>query len=96
MINTNMRTYNYFTLGDADGYGQPTVSEEPKGSIKMAIYLSSQSAQDNINYKDCNYVGLTTDNSINDKMIIQFGDEKLKVLYTNSAGRFTQAFLKKI
>lgn len=96
MINTNMRTYNYFTLGDADGYGQPTVSTEPQGTIKMAIYISSQSTQDNINFQNCNYVGLTTDNSINDKMIIQFGDEKLKVLYVNSAGRFTQAYLTRV
>lgn len=96
MINTNMHTYNYFTLGDSDGYGQPTVSQEPKGTVKMAIYISSQSTQDNINFQNCNYVGLTTDNSINDKMIIQFGDEKLKVLYVNSAGRFTQAYLTRI
>lgn len=96
MINTNMRTYNYFTLGGSDGYGQPTVSAEPQGTIKMAIYLSSQSTQDNINYKDCNYTGLTTDKTINDKMIIEFGDEKLKVLYINTAGRYVQAFLKKL
>ncbi len=95
MIATNMTTYNYFTLGDKNGYGQPTISEEPQGTIKMAIYLSSQSAQDNINYQDCNYVGLTMDKSVNDKMVIQYGDEKLKVLYVNSAGRYIQAFLKK-
>ena len=96
MIATNMSIYNYFTFGDNSGYGQPTLSEEPQGTIKMAIYLSSQSTQDNINYQDCNYVGLTTDKSVNDKMVIQYGSEKLKVLYVNSAGRFTQAFLKKI
>lgn len=96
MITTNMSIYNYFTFGDNSGYGQPTLSEEPQGTIKMAIYLSSQSTQDNINYQDCNYVGLTTDKSVNDKMVIQYGSEKLKVLYVNSAGRFTQAFLKKL
>lgn len=95
MIATNMTLYNYFTLGDKNGYGQPTISEEPQGTIKMAIYLSSQSAQDNINYQDCNYVGLTMDKSVNDKMVIQYGDEKLKVLYVNSAGRYIQTFLKK-
>lgn len=96
MINTDMKIYNYFTLGDNNGYGQPTVSEEPQGTIKMAIYISSQSTQDNINYQNCNYVGLTTDKSVNDKMVIQYGNEKLKVLYVNSAGRFTQAYLQKI
>lgn len=95
MIATNMTTYNYFTLGDNNGYGQPTISQEPQGTVKMAIYLSSQSAQDNINYLDCNYVGLTMDKSVNDKMVIQYGDEKLKVLYVNTAGRFAQVFLKK-
>jgi hypothetical protein len=35
------------------------------------------------------------DKSVNDKMVIQYGDEKLKVLYVNSAGRYIQAFLKK-
>ena len=95
MITTNMRIYNYFTLGGKDGYGQATVSEEPQGTIKMAIYISSQSTQDNINYQNCNYVGLTTDKSVNDKMVIQYGNEKLKVLYVNNAGRFIQAFLQK-
>ena len=96
MITTDMRTYNYFTLGDKNGYGQPTVSEEPQGTIKMAIYISSQSTQDNINYQNCNYVGLTMDKSVNEKMVIEYGDEKLKVLYVNSAGRFTQVFLQRV
>lgn len=95
MISTDMKIYNYFTLGDKNGYGQPTISEEPQGAIKMAIYISSQSTQDNINYENCNYVGLTTDKSVNDKMVIQYGTEKLKVLYVNAAGRFIQAFLQK-
>lgn len=94
MITTDMRAYNYFTLGNKDGYGQPTVSSEVQGTIKMAINLSSQSIQDNINYKDCSYVGLTTDKSVNDKMIIQYGDEKLKVQYINPRGRYIQVYLK--
>lgn len=96
MINADMKIYDYFTLGGNNGYGQPTVSEEPQGTIKMAIYITSQSTQDNINYENCNYVGLTMDKSVNDKMVIQYGTEKLKVLYVNSTGRFTQAFLQKL
>lgn len=96
MIGTNMKIYNYFTLGGNNGYGQPTISEEAQGTIKMAIYISSQSIQDNINYQNCNYVGLTTDKSINDKMVIEYGTEKLKVLYVNPAGRYVQAFLQKL
>ena len=60
MINADMRIYNYFTIGELNEYGQPTISTSPIGIIKMAINLSSQSIQDNINYKDCRYVGLTT------------------------------------
>lgn len=94
MITTDMRTYSYFTLGDDNGYGQPTISQEPQGTIKMAINISSQSVQDNINYQDCNYVGLTMDKSVNDKFVIQYGEEKLKVLYVNPRGRYTQVYLK--
>lgn len=95
MITTATRTYNYSTLGENDAYGIPTISE-PSGTIKMAIYISSQSVQDNINYQDCNYVGLTTEQSVNDKMIIHFGSEKLKVLYVNPQGRYKQVFLERI
>ena len=95
MINTDIRAYDYFTLGDKDGYGQPAVSTEVSGTIKMAINISSQSIQDNINYKDCSYIGLTTDKSVNDKMVIQYGEEKLKVQYINPRGRYIQVFLKK-
>jgi len=94
MINADIRAYDYFTLGDKDAYGQATASSEVKGTIKMAIYISSQAVQDNINYKDCSYVGLTTDKSVNDKMIIQYGTEKLKVQYVNPKGRYIQVYLK--
>lgn len=96
MINANMRVYDYFTFGDNDAYGQPTLSDTVQGTIKMAINISSQSVQDNINYQDCNYIGLTTTKSVNDKMVIQYGEEKLKVLYVNPTGRLTQVFLKRI
>lgn len=94
MIMTATRTYNYSTLGEDNAYGIPTLSDEPTGAIKMAIYISSQSIQDNINYQDCNYIGLTTDKSVNDKMVIHFGNEKLKVRYVNPQGRYTQVFLQ--
>lgn len=96
MISTDMRTYSYFTLGDDNGYGQPVISAEPQGTIKMAVNISSQSTQDNINYQDCNYVGLTMDKSVNDKYVIQYGEEKLKVLYTNPRGRYIQVYLKRV
>lgn len=95
MINTDMRTYNYFTFGGDNGYGQPTISQEPQGTIKMAINMSSQSVQDNINFIDCNYVGLTMD-KLEDNYVIQYGKEKLKVQYINPRGRYTLVYLKMI
>lgn len=95
MINADMRLYNYFTLGEPDSYGQPQLSQEVQGTVKMAINISSQSVQDNINYKDCAYIGLTH-SLLDDSYVIQYGDKKLKVLYVNPKGRFTQVFLAEI
>ena len=97
MINAVMRTYDYYTYGTKDKYGQQTVSyETPTGNIKIAIYVTSQTTQDNIRYKDATYIGLTLDKNVNDGYVIQYGDERLKVLYVNAQGRFKQVFLKNI
>lgn len=96
MINTDMRLYNYFTLGPAV-MGQPQIPSKdaaPEGQIKMAINISTQSVQDNVNYKDAQYVGLTHAN-VDDTYIIQYGEERLKVLYVNPRGRMKQVFLKR-
>lgn len=92
MINTNMRTYAYFTLGGADDYGQPVLSDI-KGTVKMAINLNSQTVTDNIKYTDTVYIGLTHDKDIDDTYVIQYGKEKLKVLYVNAFGRYKQVHL---
>lgn len=91
-----MRTYNYFTIGENDAYGQPTMSEEPIGTIKLAIYTTSQSIQDNINYKDCSYIALTLNAEVNDTYVIEKDKERLKVLYVNNSGKYNQVFLKAI
>lgn len=96
MINAQMRLYQYYTYGEPDLYGQPQLSKEPKGTIKMAINISSQTTQDNILYKNCSYIGLTTDAEINDKYVIQYGSERLKVLYVNPIGRLKQVFLERM
>ena len=93
MINSNMREYSYFLYGDDDGYGQPTLSKEPIGKVKMSIHNTSTSIQDNINYKGATYIGLTHDKSISDTYVIQYGDERLKVLYITPQGRYKQVFL---
>lgn len=98
MITAAMRVYDYFTLGLEDEYGQRSMPSEdavPVGKVKMAINISSQSIQDNINYQNANYVGLTHAN-VDDTYIIQYGEERLKVLYVNSIGRLNQVFLASV
>lgn len=96
MINTDMRLYNYYTFGADDGYGMPQLTEAPEGQIKMAINISSQATQDNILYKDCSYIGLTTDAKVNDTYVIEYEKGRLKVLYVNPKGRYKQVFLKEM
>lgn len=93
MINADMRDYDYYTYGAMDEYGQPTLQPIPQGSVKMAIYTTSQGVQDNVNYSNANYIGLTHDDSINDKWVVQYGTKKLKVLYVQPKGRYKQVFL---
>ena len=89
----NMRLYNYYLYGEENSYGQPTLSAEIAGQIKIAIFNTSTSVQDNINYKGASYVGLTQDLSVNDKYVIEHGTEKLKVLYISSYGRYKQVYM---
>ena len=98
MINADMRWYDYFTIGEKDAYGQATMPAQdatPTGQIKMAINLSSQTVQDNINYLDAQYIGLTHA-PIDESYIIQYGKDRLKVLYVNPKGRLTQVFMAAI
>lgn len=95
MINADMRLYDYFLLGIRDEYGQlskPDFKGEPAGQVKMAINTTSQSIQDNINYKDSTYMGLTH-SIVEDTFVIKYGNEFLKVLYVNPKGRLKQVFL---
>ena len=48
MINTDMRNYDYYTYSTYDDYGQPIISDQPKGKVKMAINIVSQNVQDHI------------------------------------------------
>lgn len=96
MINADMRTYNYFAFGANNEYGQPVLSAEPVGTIKIAIYTSSQSIQDNINYKEASYIGLTQEAKVDDTYVIEYEQERLKVLYVTGKGRYKQVFMKAI
>lgn len=95
MINTDMRLYDYFTLGEGNTYGQPQLPSSdsiPDGQIKIAINLITQNISDNIKYKNCSYLGLTKEN-VNDTYIIKYENKLLKVLYVTPKGRFKQVFL---
>ena len=92
MINADMRVYDYFTYDGSDAYAQPKLSEEAQGSVKMAIYITSQYVQNNINYIGASYVGFTSED-VTDKMAIQYGDKKLKVLYVNPNGIWKQVYM---
>lgn len=95
MINADMRTYDYYTYEENNAYGQPQLSKEVKGSVKMAINVSSQSVQDNVLYTGAEFVGLTHAD-VTDKYVIQYGNDKLKVLYVNPKGRFKQVFMTRM
>lgn len=95
MVNADMRTYDYFTYNGEDDYAQPILSEEVQGTVKMAIYTASQGIKDSVAYTGTQYVGLTHD-AVNDKYVIQYGEEKLKVLYVNTKGTWKQAYLTRM
>lgn len=96
MIGTKMVSYKFYKYSVENAYGQLTLDTEPTGEVKIAIFTTSQSIQDNINYKDANYLGLTFSTLLDDKCVIQYGDRKLKVLYVNPEARVKQVFLKEI
>lgn len=96
MISRDMKLYDYYTYGPDNGYGQGELSKEVQGSVKIAINSISEAISGNIKYKESSYIGLTYDKTITDTFVIQYGDEKLKVLYVNPRGRLRQVFLKEI
>lgn len=96
MINTDMRSYDYFTYGDNNAYGEQDLSSKPVGQVKMAINITNQAIQDNINYQNSEYVGLTYNSNLTDSCVIQYGEQKLKVLYVNPKGRLKQIFMAEI
>ena len=103
MINAQMKEHSYYRYNsDTDAYGQLALIKdadgEPviQGTVKIAINNSSTAIQENIRYKDATYIGLTLNKSIDDTYVIQYGDERLKVLYVNPQGRYRQVFLNSI
>lgn len=95
MINTQMTEYKYFVYKENE-YGEQVIDTSSSGTILMAINLVNKEVADNILYTNANYIGLTLDNSITDKFVIEYGKEKLKVLYVNPQGRYKQVFMAKV
>lgn len=96
MIN-NMKLYDYHTYGDKDGYGQPVLSPQPMGKIKLNINTISQDLSTNSLYNSASYIGLTLDKNVSDKYVIICDDnQRLKVKYVNPKGRFKQIFMELI
>lgn len=75
MINSQMKEYQYFIYGEEDEYGQPTLSTEPVGTVKMAINVLNTQIQNNTIYKEAEYLGLTNDAEINDSWVIACGSD---------------------
>ena len=94
-INTQMRSYDYYTFGENNAYGQPALSDV-LGTVKMAINFASTAIQENPLYSGTQYTGLTLNKNVNDTYVIQYGEEQLKVLYTNPLGKYNQVFLARM
>lgn len=95
MINADMRQYDYFTYDDEDDYAQPKLSEEVQGKVKMTIYTASQGIKDSATYTGTEYIGFTHE-AVTDKYVVQYGEEKLKVLYINPRGTWKQVYLTRM
>lgn len=99
MIFSNMRNYDYWLITVNEDYQQevlPNADAEPTGQVKLSIYPTSTGTQENILYANCSYVGLTFDAEIDEKYIIQYGNERLKVMYKQPIGRYKQVFMKRV
>jgi putative aminopeptidase FrvX len=95
MITNKMKDYTYYILkNELDEYGQ-NIESTAAGTIKMNIYLNSQTVNNAVVYADVDYIGLTLA-EIDDSMIIDFDGVKLKVKTVNSGGRFKVALLQKV
>ena len=93
MIQSNMKLYNYYTLGEFDDYGTEQVSKQVSGQVQLSIFLQTKQLSDNSIYKDVQFTALTNDKDINEKYLIEYNNMLLKVLYINDLGRYRQIYL---
>lgn len=94
-INSSMGKYNYYLTGALDAYGQAIIETSAAGTIEMDIQILNQSTKDFPLYSSAEYIGLTKE-LITDNYIIEFKNQKLKVLYVNGFGRYNQVLMEKM
>ena len=95
MFSTQMRSYDYYRYETDADYATQRLSDDVQGTVLMAINTISQGIQNSILYEGATYLGLTHA-AVDSSYVIQYGEQKLKVLYVNSAGRFKQVYLANI
>lgn len=99
MIANNMKLYDYWLISVNEEYGQevlPYAATEAAGQVKLSIYPTSTGTQDNILYTNCAYIAITYDAGIDDKYVIQYGKERLKVKYIQQNGRHKHVYLQMV
>lgn len=96
MISNQMKNYNYYTFEENNSYGQPNLSKDIKGNVKMAINLISEAISESSLYSGATFIGLTFDKKVDETYVIQYGEDKLKVIYANPLGRYNQVFLARM
>ena len=69
MIQSNMKLYNYRTLGELDDYGTNQIGTDVKGQVKLSIFLQTKQLSDNSIYKEAQFTALTNDKNINDMIL---------------------------
>lgn len=84
-----MHSYTYKKYGAEDAYGQPALGDG--GTANMAISVVSNQVGDNSLYRDAQYIGLTKA-ALDDRCVINYGEDKLKVLYV-VPGRYNQVYM---
>ncbi|HJJ56278.1 MAG TPA: hypothetical protein O0X14_02135 [Methanocorpusculum sp.] len=91
MVNPRMKRLNYAVYSETtDNYGQRVVRPPVEGgTILIDIEYNSYSVKDNSVYTSAKYIGLSHQ-LISDKAVI---DNKYKVVYINSNGRFNTYYL---
>lgn len=95
MINSDMRLYDVFTLSEeTDSYGQPSMSKEPAGKTKMAVYVANQSVSTNTLYSEAQYMGVTFD-TLDDTCYVDYEGELLKVNYVQKSSRYSYVFMSR-